>query len=86
MDTSGPARFNIGRLGILLEEVHERLSSVLIENLDWREFINRYDRSGAVFYLEPPYFGNESDYGKEAFTRNRFKEMAERLATNQGAL
>lgn len=80
----GPARFNIGRLGILLEEVHERLSGVVIENLDWRDFIDRYDRPGALFYLDPPYFGNEGDYGKEAFTRERFKEMAERLGTIKG--
>ncbi|MDX1170738.1 DNA adenine methylase [Sinorhizobium medicae] len=84
VDTTGPARFNIGRLGILLEEVHERLSGVVIENLDWREFIERYDRPGALFYLDPPYFGNEGDYGKGAFTRDRFKEMADRLAVIKG--
>ncbi len=84
VDTSGPARFNIGRLGIVLEEVHERLSGVVIENLDWREFIDRYDRPGVLFYLDPPYFGNEGDYGKEAFTRDRFAEMADRLATIKG--
>lgn len=84
VDTTGPARFNIGRLGIVLEEVHERLSGVVIENLDWREFIDRYDRAGVLFYLDPPYFGNEGDYGKDAFTRARFAEMADRLATIKG--
>ncbi|WP_457662239.1 DNA adenine methylase [Sinorhizobium medicae] len=84
VDTTGPARFNIGRLGILLEEVHERLSGVVIENLDWREFIDRYDRPGALFYLDPPYFGNEGDYGKDVFTRNRFQEMARLLGTIKG--
>ncbi|MBD9651980.1 DNA adenine methylase [Ensifer sp. ENS09] len=84
VDTTGPARFNIGRLGIVLEEVHERLSGVVIENLDWRDFIDRYDRPGVLFYLDPPYFGNEGDYGKDAFTRDRFAEMAERLATIRG--
>ncbi|KOF17901.1 DNA methyltransferase [Ensifer adhaerens] len=84
VDTVGSARFNIGRLGIILEEVHERLSGVVIENLDWREFIDRYDRPGALFYLDPPYFGNESDYGKGAFSRDRFAEMAEHLARIKG--
>jgi DNA adenine methylase len=84
VDTTGPARFNIGRLGIILEEVHERLSGVVIENLDWRDFIDRYDRPGALFYLDPPYFGSESDYGKGAFSRDRFAEMAEHLATIKG--
>lgn len=84
VDTVGSARFNIGRLGIILEEVHERLSKVVIENLDWREFIDRYDRPGALFYLDPPYFGSESDYGKGAFSRDRFAEMAERLGSIKG--
>ncbi|WP_209790604.1 DNA adenine methylase [Ensifer adhaerens] len=84
VDTFGPARFNIGRLGIILEEVHERLSGVVIENLDWREFIERYDRPGALFYIDPPYFGNESDYGKGAFSRDRFAEMAKYLSTIKG--
>lgn len=84
VDTMGPARFNIGRLGILLEEVHERLSGVVIENLDWRDFIDRYDRPGALFYLDPPYFGNEGDYGRQAFTRDRFTEMADHLGKIKG--
>lgn len=56
------------------------------ENLDWREFIDRYDRPGTLFYLDPPYFGNESDYGKGAFARDRFAEMSEHLATIKGRL
>lgn len=84
VDTTGPARFNIGRLGVILEEVHERLSSVVIENLDWRDFIDRYDKPGVLFYLDPPYFGCETDYGKNVFARQDFDEMAERLSAIQG--
>ncbi|WP_337737901.1 hypothetical protein [Agrobacterium vitis] len=32
---NGSARFNLHRLAPLLEDVHERLSGVVIENLDW---------------------------------------------------
>jgi DNA adenine methylase len=84
VDTTGPARFNLNRLGIILEEVHERLSGVVIENLDWLEFIGRYDRPETLFYLDPPYYGNEGDYGKDAFSRSTFTAMAERLATIKG--
>jgi DNA adenine methylase len=28
---------------------------VQVERLDWRECLDRYDRPGAVFYLDPPY-------------------------------
>jgi DNA adenine methylase len=84
VDTTGPARFNISRLGMILEEVHERLSGVVIENLNWQDFINRYDRPGTLFYLDPPYYGNEGDYGKDAFSRDQFTEMATRLKTIKG--
>ena len=35
--------------------LHERLDRVYIERLDWRELLPRYDRAGALFYVDPPY-------------------------------
>lgn len=32
-----------------------RLRGVIIENLDWREAIKRYDKPDTLFYLDPPY-------------------------------
>ena len=81
----GGARFNLTRLAPLLEDVHERLSGVIIENLDWHDFIDRYDRPGVLFYLDPPYWGNEEDYGLGMFGREQFERMAERLRRLQGA-
>ncbi|MDM9647768.1 DNA adenine methylase [Rhizobium sp. S163] len=80
----GSARFNLTRLAPLLEDVHERLAGVIIENLDWSDFIDRYDRPGTLFYLDPPYFGSEGDYGKALFGREQFGLMAERLAKLKG--
>ncbi|MGO4196533.1 DNA adenine methylase [Rhizobium sp. YAF28] len=82
--TDGGARFNLTRLAPLLEDVHERLSGVVIENLDWLDFIDRYDRPGTLFYLDPPYFGSEGDYGKSLFGREQFSLMAERLSRLKG--
>ncbi len=45
-----------------LEPVHKRLSTVIIENLDWDECISRYDSDRTVFYLDPPYPGNGANY------------------------
>lgn len=84
VDATGPARFNLTRLGPVLEEVHERLAGVVIENLDWREFIDRYDDDSAMFYLDPPYYGNEKDYGEGVFRRDDFADMADRLARLKG--
>jgi DNA adenine methylase len=79
VDGSGGSRFNLNHLGSVLEDVHERLAGVVIECLDWSTFIDRYDRPGILFYLDPPYFGSESDYGAGAFRRDDFARIAERL-------
>ncbi len=84
VNRGGGARFNLTRLAPLLEDVHERLAGVVIENLDWLGFVDRYDRPGTLFYLDPPYFGNEGDYGKSIFGRDQFEAMAARLRQLKG--
>lgn len=84
VDPSGPARFNLTKLAPMLEDVHERLSGVVIEHLDWLEFIGRYDRPKTLFYLDPPYFGSEGDYGRDLFSRDQFALLADTLAGIQG--
>jgi len=78
------SRFNLTTLAPLLQDVHERLASVVIENLDWQVFIDRYDRPETLFYLDPPYWGTEDYYGKELFSRDQYEVMAERLARLSG--
>ncbi|RKF23395.1 DNA adenine methylase [Altericroceibacterium spongiae] len=78
------ARFDVMKLGPMLEDVHERLASVTVERLPWSEFIDRYDRAGTLFYLDPPYFGNEGDYGAGMFARDQFECMAEQLKGIKG--
>ncbi|CAJ1391643.1 unnamed protein product [Effrenium voratum] len=84
-DRRGGARFNLTRLAPLLEDVHERLAGVLIECLDWQRFLDKHDREGMLTYLDPPYFGNEEDYGKGLFGREDFATMAQRLAKLKGS-
>ncbi len=60
-------------------DVHERLSGVIIERLPWAEFIARYDRPGTLFYLDPPYYECENDYGRDMFGRDQFELMADQL-------
>lgn len=82
--TERPARFNLTTLEPDLEALHTRLSGVTVMNLDYAAFIDRLDRPGTLFYLDPPYYGNEGDYGKDLFSRARFEEMAEQLARLKG--
>ncbi|AKM09893.1 DNA adenine methylase [Croceicoccus naphthovorans] len=79
-----PARFDVTKLASQLEELHERLASVVIERLPFAEFIARYDSAGTLFYLDPPYFGSETDYGKDVFSRDDFAVLADRLASIEG--
>ncbi len=79
-----PGRFNLTTLEPMLEEVHARLAGVVIECLDFREFIRRYDSPDTLFYLDPPYWGSEKDYGKDMFGREDFAELADVLAGIDG--
>lgn len=37
-----------------------------------------------LFYLDPPYWGCEDDYGKSLFDQAQYQRMAERLALLKG--
>jgi DNA adenine methylase len=84
VDAAAPARFDVGKLEPLLAEIHERLQSVTIERLPYADFIRRYDREGALFYLDPPYWACETDYGPGVFSRADFAQLAEQLAGIKG--
>jgi len=78
------ARFNLTTLEPMLEDLHSRLSGVVVECLDFEPFIQRYDGAGTLFYLDPPYFGSEGDYGKALFSRADFERLARLLASIKG--
>ena len=80
----GPARLTRARLEQVIGAVHRRLEGVQIECLDWAAFLARYDRPHTLFYLDPPYFGFERDYGRGVFSREDFARMAELLARLKG--
>jgi len=81
----GPARFDLTKLLGVLEEVHERLASVVIECLPYEQCIARYDaRPRTLFYIDPPYWGCTDDYGRGIFAPEDFEKLAELLADIQG--
>jgi len=77
-------RMDVSKLGVVLEELHERLAGVVIERLPWSDFLQRYDTADTLFYLDPPYFGCERDYGRDMFGREEFSRMAEQLGRLRG--
>ena len=84
VQTTGPARFDTRKLGVLLEAIHERLAGVTIECLVWREFLARWDRPGALFFLDPPYLGTEDMYGKGLFPPADHRALAAVLKRLKG--
>lgn len=77
-------RFDVTKIGPMIEAVHERLAGVIVERLPWSDFITRYDRPATLFYLDPPYYGCETDYGRDMFRRKEFEAMAEQLRGIRG--
>lgn len=71
-------RINLLRIEEELSEVHLRLSGVVIEHLPWQEFVNRYDRPGTFFYLDPPYY--KVPYYTQNMDLKDYREMAKILA------
>ena len=79
-----PALFSGARMIRLARAAHARLGRVHIEQLDWAEFIPRHDRDFTLFYIDPPYWGHEADYGRGVFDRADFARLAEMLRGIRG--
>ncbi|MBV1702640.1 MAG: DNA adenine methylase [Hyphomicrobiales bacterium] len=84
IDTTNSSRFDMTKLGSMLEDVHERLAGVTIECLDWRIFFDRWDRPQTLFYLDPPYWGTENYYPRGLFGSDDHQALAERLRGLKG--
>ncbi|OLA82159.1 MAG: DNA methyltransferase [Azospirillum sp. 51_20] len=77
-------RFDSERIIPQIHMLHKRLAGVYVECLPYQEFIKRYDRPDTLFYLDPPYWGCESFYGKDFFSRADFGELAKLLKGIKG--
>ena len=79
------ARFDITKLIPMLEAVHERLAAVTIERLPFQTFMKKLDRPGTLFFLDPPYYGCEDDYGPDMFSRSDYELLTSLLDGLQGS-
>jgi len=83
VSSTSPARFNFMKLEPMLAALHERLAGVIIERLPYAELMARYDRPGALFYADPPYWASEDYYGP-VWSREEFGRLAEALRCLKG--
>lgn len=76
--------FSIYRIEETLYEVHLRLENVTVERLPYGDCLRRYDTLETFFYLDPPYWGHEKDYGVGIFAPEDFANLKEILSALQG--
>lgn len=81
---TAPPRLNLLRIEEDLSETHLRLSRVFIECRPFDQVISRFDKPRTLFYIDPPYWGGERDYGDGIFGREDFKRLAAQLAGVKG--
>jgi len=62
------------------QELNKHLSKTIIENLDFEEFLNKYNPTKDDFiFLDPPYDSDFSTYAKNEFTKNDQNRLANYL-------
>ncbi len=84
VNTPNRAKLTTTRITKLITSAHTQLQGVHTECLHWDVFIKRYDRPFTLFYIDPPYWGHENDYGKGLFRRDDFVQMAKQLKSIKG--
>lgn len=65
------------------EMIESRLDGVVIENKDFENLINVYDRENALFYCDPPYHKTERHYAIK-FTDSDHERLCSVLHNIQG--
>lgn len=86
--TSNSQRMTTLKLGEDLREhmgfLHKRLQQVTIENQHFEKLIPRMDRETSFFYIDPPYYAGEDNYGKGIFCRDDFYKLRDLLRELKG--
>jgi len=60
-----------------------RLDRVILECLDWRAVLEKYDAQATLFYLDPPYLGTDAGY-KHDLTEQDHRDLAHALKSLRG--
>lgn len=61
----------------------KRMQGVMIEKLDYKTIIEKYDSEEALFYIDPPYIGREKFYAG-GFTLDDHRELAKMTSNVKG--
>ena len=77
------APFRISNTFDAILKMHYRLENVFIENKDFGVLIPQYDRDGALFYCDPPYYMAEKCY-KVVFSKDDHTRLFDILSNIDG--
>jgi len=67
----------------LFREIHRRLQTVTLENMDYLQVMRDYDSKGTVHYLDPPYLNTYDAYNHQ-FTIDDHKRMLDNIFKMKG--
>ena len=65
-----------------MDEIKEKVKKWKIENMDFRELVERYDGNDVFFYFDPPYSGQ--DWYDINFEMEDFRDLAEIMKEMEG--
>jgi DNA adenine methylase len=77
-----PPSFNLAGLPELIENTHKRLERVQIECAPYEDVLEHYDRTGTLFYCDPPYYARK--LYRYNLSHADFEKLAERLGKLRG--
>ena len=68
----------------LFPAMHERLKTIQIENLSWKQCMKDFDGPRTVFYLDPPYLDTDTGCYRVKFTADDHKELVSVIKNTTG--
>lgn len=77
-----PPNLDVDSISENLTSVHSRLARVTIEHLDGLDCIRRYDRTGTLFFIDPPYYKTAGYEVK--FPSTKYAELSSTLEGIKG--
>ncbi|MCH4201222.1 DNA adenine methylase, partial [Clostridium tyrobutyricum] len=79
----GCVKRNVNVMTRYLTDIQERLSNVVIENKDFEDLLEVYDKEDGLVYLDPPYYGTERYYQAQ-FSKEDHVRLCEVLKNVKG--
>ena len=80
---------NYDKLREHIDKIYDRIKNVIVECLDYRDVIKKYDAANNFFFIDPPYYdpvtkdGHKPEY-VHALTKDDFKILANRCKKIKG--